>query len=166
VEASSIDLESQLRQCIARLKVAMLCTLHAQMQLVFKSCARPNNFAKVGRRAFNSFPLLQEQNRVSSSHTERLTSSKAPQDVEKSREFPAISPAKSGKTSSSRCNATELVPQMPKPGSLQYPRRSDVPARLLPKAQISPNLKLSPKERLQIEYETRRPPKPLAKPGE
>ena len=146
--------------------MAMLCSFHVRTRSVFKSCARPSSFVKVGYRAFNSSPLLGNQNRVPPSPTEHPTAAKAPPNVEKLHELPTVSPAKGGQTLSSRRNATELVPRMPKPGSLQHPRRSDAPARLLPKAQVSPELRLSAKERLQIEYETRRPPKPLAKPGE
>ncbi len=143
----------------------MFHTFHFQMQLVFKSCAKPNSFAKSGRRGFNSFPLLRDHKRTPSRDTESPITAKAFRKGEKSQELPQTSPAKSGQTLSNTRNATELVPRMPKPGSLQHPRRSDVPARLLPKAQISPDLRLSPKERLQIEYETRRPPKAATKPG-
>ena len=46
------------------------------------------------------------------------------------------------------------------------PRRTEVPARVVPKPQVSPGVPLSPKDRLRIEYSTRQPPKPVKKPGE
>ena len=142
--------------------MAMLYILHSQTQFAVRDCAR---ISKAGRRAFSSFPPLRAQNRISLSQIGRLAATKTSQDIEKSDKPSHKSAPQNGHQESTRRNATDLVPQMPKPGSLQHPRRSEVPARLLPKAQITPDLRLSPKERLQIEYETRRPPKALSKPG-
>lgn len=140
----------------------MLHILHSQIQFVVQNSLRTT---RVGRRALSSFPPLRAQNRVPPKQIPRLAAIKTPHDVERSDKPSHKPPARTGHQASSRRKTTDLVPQTSKPGSLQRPRRPEVPARLLPKAQISPDLNLSAKERLQIEYETRRPPKALAKPG-
>lgn len=54
--------------------------------------------------------------------------------------------------------AKELVPSSEEKTSLDTQRKVEVPLKVIPKAEIIPNLTLSPKERLQIEQLTRRMP--------
>lgn len=56
-------------------------------------------------------------------------------------------------------NETELVPQQKEQTALDTGRRVPVPMRAIPQAQITPNLKLSPRERLHIEVLTRQQPR-------
>lgn len=144
----------------------MLHTIHLEVRLVFKSCARTYSLSKAGCRSFNTLPTFRAQNRDLPTAVEGSPATESATEVASLPDTPQPSPLKSGQRESSRSNTKDLVPRIPKPGTLQRPRRSDVPARLLPKAQASPELTLSPKERLQIEYETRRPPKASGKPGE
>ena len=55
----------------------------------------------------------------------------------------------------------DLIPTARDATSVGGRRSSDVPIKVIPKAQVSPQLTLSPVERLQIEYITRQPPKHL-----
>jgi hypothetical protein len=143
----------------------MLCTIHLEMQIAFQSWARSHSIVKTGRRSLNT-SQLRARYQGTSGATEHPTTEKSVEDVAKTPDSLESSSLKSGYQKSTRSNCTELVPRTPKPGPLQHPRRSDIPARLLPKAQISPELTLSPKERLRIEFETRRPPRAAEKPGE
>jgi hypothetical protein len=143
----------------------MLYNIHHEMRLAFQSCSKPS-VSKVRYRTFKTFPHLPAPARGTSINIKRSSPTEDAKDVATPPGTVEPSPLKSGHQEASRSNTTELVPRTPKPGALQRPRRSDLPARLLPKAHVSPELILSPKERLQIEYETRRPPKAGEKPGE
>ncbi|EXJ75857.1 uncharacterized protein A1O5_00364 [Cladophialophora psammophila CBS 110553] len=58
----------------------------------------------------------------------------------------------------------ELIPQEEQAKSLDTGRKVEVPFKVIPKAEVAPNLTLSPKERLHIEQLTRRlPPRPEPK---
>lgn len=56
-------------------------------------------------------------------------------------------------------SSRELITKPSKPSSVSEIKRADVPMKIIPKAQITPELTLTPKERLQIEFLTRRPPR-------
>lgn len=62
-------------------------------------------------------------------------------------------------------DSKELVPRPDEDISLETAHKVNVPLRVIPKAQITPNLRLSPKERMHIEQLTRAPPRPSAPPG-
>lgn len=62
-------------------------------------------------------------------------------------------------------DSKELVPRPDEDTSLETAHKVNVPLRVIPKAQITPNLRLSPKERMHIEQLTRAPPRPSAPPG-
>ncbi len=143
----------------------MLQIIHLEMRLAFKACARTPSFASA-RCRISTFPSLQARNRDIAGAAPRLYPAKSVEEVTKLTDDAEPHPPTNAQQKSSRSNSTSLVPQTPQAGAFERPQRSDIPARLLPKAQISPNLTLSPKERLQIEYETRRPPKASVKPGE
>jgi len=59
----------------------------------------------------------------------------------------------------SQKDETGLVPQQKEETALDTERHVPVPMRAIPKAQITPNLKLSPRERLHIEVLTRQQPR-------
>lgn len=54
--------------------------------------------------------------------------------------------------------STQVVPRERQVGALDTGRNVEVPTRVLPKADIAPNVKLSPLQRLHIEHMTRHPP--------
>ena len=143
-----------------------LDTIHIEMRLAFKGCARKQRSSKAGSRSFNTFPSLRVRNCGTSRAVEDSPYAKGVKNGTDSADTSELVPHEGDSQQSSRTNKKDLLPSIPKPGTLQRPRKLDVPARLLPKAQVSPELTLSPKERLQVEYETRRPPKASEKPGE
>ncbi|KIW43284.1 hypothetical protein, variant [Exophiala oligosperma] len=57
--------------------------------------------------------------------------------------------------------STELVVPQQEDWALDGGRKVEVPLKVIPKAEITPNLTLSPEERLHIEQLTRRPPAPV-----
>jgi hypothetical protein len=125
-----------------------------------------NSISKARCRYFNASPASRAQKRDSSKAVERLPATESVKEVANVADTPQPSPLKGGQPESSGRNTKGLISQTPQPGTLQRPRRLDLPARVMPKAQISPGMTLSPKERLQIEYETRRPPAASDKRGE
>ena len=62
-------------------------------------------------------------------------------------------------------DSKQLVSQHDQATSLDTGRKVSVPLKVIPKAQITPTLRLSPKERLQIEQLTRVTPSPAPPPG-
>lgn len=144
----------------------MLQIIHFEMRLAFKTCARTPSLASARCRTLSTFPSPQPGNRDNAGAVSRPNSARRGKEETKLPGAAQPSSPASAQPNSRGSNSTNLVPQAPKAGAVERPRRSDIPARLLPKAQISPGLTLSPKERLQIEYETRRPPKAPEKPGE
>jgi hypothetical protein len=143
----------------------MLSGVHLELRLAFKACARAHRFTHPARQSFTTCTRWRSKSR---GHDRTVELPVTPDVV---GNVPRISPTGAqtapphGSQSSNGSKSTKLVPQRPKHGSLQSPRRSDVPARLLPKAQVTPDLTLSPKERLQIEHATRQPPKISEKKG-
>jgi hypothetical protein len=150
--------------CAQEEMMARLELVHGEMQAAFKHCALLPRIAKVGGHTlYTSSPFRARrdpsiQPRPHSVSRDSKDSGDKPEAVGHS---PTHVP--SGRRPN-KTNVTELVPRTQRPGSLHYPQRSDVPARVLPRAQISPGLTLSPKERMRIEFETRRPPKPPERP--
>lgn len=144
--------------------MARLELVHSEMQAAFKRCAILPRIAKVGGRSLCTSSLFRAR-RDPSIQPRPPSVSRGPKDSgDRSGSVgPSHSHAPGQKPNETNVK-TELVPRTPRPGSLRYPQRSDVPARVLPRAQISPGLTLSPKERMRIEFETRRPPKPPEKP--
>lgn len=71
-----------------------------------------------------------------------------------------------GSPKQTRLNITkQLQPIETRPAQLQ-PTHKDLPTRIIPKPQISPDLTLTPEERLRLELRSRRRPKPAEKPSE
>ncbi|KAK5064203.1 hypothetical protein LTR84_000036 [Exophiala bonariae] len=61
-------------------------------------------------------------------------------------------------------DSQELVPLPDQETAVETAPRVNVPLRVIPKAQVAPNLRLTPKERLHIEQLTRVTPRPSAPP--
>ena len=148
---------------------AVHCSLlHEEMLLSFKSCTRIHGIPQVAYRTLTTFPPRRARVPGTFEAIKHTSKKKSLTGGESATDTPELSTLKSAQPASSKgkSNTTGLVRRVPKPGALQHAQRSNVPARLLPKAWVSPELTLSPRERLQIEYETRRPPKAKEKPGE
>jgi hypothetical protein len=138
--------------------------VHYEMQAAFKRCAILHRTARLGRRSLCTSAALQSRQHLPT-HSRTRSISRGREDGGKTRELAGTGSVRASKGPHSRTTGTELVPQTPRPGTLQHTRRPDVPARVFPKANMIPDVELTPQERLRIEYETRKPPKPKQKPG-
>lgn len=146
--------------------MARLCLVHEEMLLAFKNCAKRPGTPQLAYRTLTTFPPLRARDSGTFKAIRHSSKTKSSPGEQSATATPEPSSLESTQPASSKSNTTGLVTRTPKPGTLQHAPRSNVPARLLPKARVSPDLTLSPRERLQIEYETRRPPKAKEKPGE
>ena len=55
-------------------------------------------------------------------------------------------------------SSTDLIPRTP--GSITELRKKEIPVRVLPKAKLSKDVTLTPKQQMEVEYFTRKPPRP------
>jgi hypothetical protein len=135
-----------------------------ELRLAFKTCAKQHTTRSHEIRSFSTLqPLFKKKHTRSDSEirppsrVEITTKS----DISPPRERPRPDPlnVSTNELDSSR----ELVPDPSKSTSVSKRKRADVPMKIIPKAQITPEVTLTPKERLQIEFMTRRPPRTEAK---
>jgi len=130
-----------------------------ELRIAFQTCARLHKL----RRQIRPFGTLQPLFKRKQSRSDReATLLPSLETTEKSDASAVRAPPQdnphhvpSNESGSSR----ELIPDPSKRSSLTEGKRADVPMRIIPKAQITPELTLTPKERLQIEFLTRRPPR-------
>ncbi|KAK4940428.1 hypothetical protein LTR10_019411 [Elasticomyces elasticus] len=132
--------------------------LLAEVRYAFQVCSRQH--AATRRTRFSTCqPLLKKKSPKSKKndlpiqviHNQKLQAQKQRDDV------PTPSPEQVP-------TGTELVPSSEEETALDTGRKVEVPLKVIPKAELTPNLTLSPKERLQIEQLTRRmPPRPEPK---
>jgi hypothetical protein len=134
--------------------------LLVEMRLAFHCCARQHRARRQHVRSFTALqPLFKKKQPRSSivvapapslGVTERVdaVATHAPPQTA----APHVSQDQSG-------SSRELVPDPSKPRSVSERKRADVPMKIIPKAQITPELTLTPPERLQMEFLTRRPPR-------
>jgi hypothetical protein len=134
--------------------------LLVELRLAFQTCARQQRACRQQSRPFRTVQPLFKR-RPSRSGTEvppprRLEVTKK-SDASAARFPPPADPyhVPTDASASSR----ELIPDPSKPTSVSERKRADVPMKVIPKAQITPEVTLTPKERLQIEFLTRRPPR-------
>jgi hypothetical protein len=138
-------------------------TLHnpllVELRLAFQTCARQHR-ARQQSRPFRTLPPLFKKKQ---SRSDRELAPPASSEISKTSEASAARvppPADSRHVSTNEsASSRELIPDPSKPSSVSERRRADVPMKIIPKAQITPELTLTPKERLQIEFLTRRPPR-------
>ena len=145
--------------------MALPTMLLIELPSAFNSCARQQSALRAARSAFSTSPLrwktksaYRDLSKPHSADTTPLKSDGSDHDKEKthSRITPDARRVLSGP-------ARDLVPSLKKSTSVTSGRRSEVPMKILPKAQITPELALSPRERLEVEFLTRKPPKPKPK---
>lgn len=123
--------------------------LVAELRLAFQSCSRQHAAAR--KTAFSTWrPLLKSSppGKKNDNLPIQVVHSQL-QAQKKSHARPLAPPASESK---------ELVPRLEEGKSLDSGRKVEVPFKVIPKADIAPNLTLSPKERLHIEQLTRRLP--------
>lgn len=135
------------------------CALLLELRLAFKTCARQYTAHQPLSRAFGTFQPLSKRNSPRPSTSKKTASpsgsSKHNVPVQDGLKLgPEVTPMHAAQQ-----NSTELVPNPSKQTSVADRKRADLPMKVIPKAQITPELMLSPKERLQIEFMTRRPPR-------
>lgn len=135
-----------------------------ELRLAFKTCAKQHTTRPHEIRSFSTLqPLFKKK------HARSDNEMKRPSSVEITTEN-NISPPR-GRPQANSLNvptnelgsSRELVPDPSKSTSVSKRKRADVPMKIIPKAQITPEVTLTPKERLEIEFMTRRPPRTEAK---
>jgi hypothetical protein len=135
-----------------------------ELRLAFKTCAKQHTTRSHEIRSFSTLqPLFKKK------HARLDSEIKPPSSVEITTKSNISPPrerpqADSLNVSTSELGSSrELVPDPSKPTSVSKRKRADVPMKIIPKAQITPEVTLTPKERLEIEFMTRRPPRTEAK---
>lgn len=132
--------------------------LVAELRSAFRQCARPSKKNTYCRSAADSSRQFQTAHarharRARSGPTTTQQQSHSQSQDPRSPPNPS-SDALSTQTSDSR----KLVPLDQHGRAVGGRRTTDAPMKIIPKADITPSLQLSPKERLHIEILTRRPP--------
>jgi hypothetical protein len=126
-------------------------SLVVEVRLAFQQCARQH--VSLRRTRFSTFqPLLKKRKPQSNKDKDSVPIQVVHHRVLQARRD---AEARAAQTSS---ESRELVPLPNEEKSLDSGRKVDVPLRVIPKAEITPNLTLTPKERLHIEQLTRRLP--------
>ena len=138
--------------------------LSAEFRHAFQACARQHTARRQQSRQFRALqPLLKRDD----SRPRREVQSSPGLEVTNKNNSPADGnppqPASSTVLANETVSSRELVPDSAKPASVFGKRRTDLPMKIIPKAQITPEVTLTPKEQLQIEFMTRRPPRTEAK---
>jgi hypothetical protein len=135
-----------------------------ELRLAFKTCAKEHTTRPHQIRSFSTLqPLFKKK------HARSDNEVKPPSSVEITTKS-NISPLH-GRPQADSLNvptnepgsSRELIPDPSKLTSVSKKKRADVPMKIIPKAQITPEVTLTPKERLEIEFMTRRPPRTEAK---
>jgi hypothetical protein len=135
-----------------------------ELRLAFKTCAKQHTTRRHEIRSFSTLQPLSKKK-----HARPDSEVKPSLSVEITTKSnispPHVRPHADSlnvPTNESR-SSRELVPDPSKPTSVSKRKRADVPMKIIPKAQITPEVTLTPKERLEIEFVTRRPPRTEAK---
>jgi hypothetical protein len=135
-----------------------------ELRFAFKTCARQHTTRPYRIRSFSQLqPLFRKKHARSDSEV------KPPSSVEITTKGNIPPPGDRPRVDSIHVptnesgSSRELVPCPSTPTSVSKGKRADVPMKVIPKAQITPELTLTPKERLEIEFMTRRPPRTEAK---
>jgi hypothetical protein len=135
-----------------------------ELRLAFKTCAKQHTTRSHEIRSFSTLqPLFKKKHARSDSEIKPPSSVEitTKSNISPPRERPQ---ADSLNVSTNELGSSrELVPDLSKPTSVSKRKRADVPMKIIPKAQITPEVTLTPKERLEIEFMTRRPPRTEAK---
>ncbi len=137
--------------------------LLVELRLAFKSCAKQHGTHRQLSREFGTFQSLFKKKDLRPKAPKKRNGAlevrkkdhRVPAPPVPNADFKATASPTSSQTS------TELVPDPSQSTSVSGRRTKDAPMKVIPKAQVSPELTLSPKERLQIEFLTRAPPKTL-----
>jgi hypothetical protein len=135
-----------------------------ELRLAFKTCAKQHTTRPHEIRSFSTLqPLFKKK------HVRSDSEIKPPSSVEITTKSNISPPRERPQADSLNVSTNELgssrelVPDPSKPTSVSKRKRADVPMKIIPKAQITPEVTLTPKERLEIEFMTRRPPRTEAK---
>jgi hypothetical protein len=120
-------------------------SLVADIRYAFRFCAR--QYLATRRTQFStSRTLLQSSKSSEKNKNVQL-------EAQKKARAQSVLPPKPGSQTS-----TELVPDEQDGRALVSGRKHEVAMRVIPKANIAPNVELKPKERMAVEQLTRRPP--------
>jgi hypothetical protein len=135
-----------------------------ELRFAFKTCAKQHTTRRHEIRSFSTLqPLFKKKHARSDGEVKPSSSGEIT--TKSNVSLPRVRPhadslnVPTNESGSSR----ELVPDPSKPTSVSKRKRADIPMKIIPKAQITPEVTLTPKERLEIEFVTRRPPRTEAK---
>ena len=138
--------------------------LLVDVRLAFQTCARQHRTSRGQSRHFRTVQPLFKRGQPRSS--KQVTPPPSLGASKKDNVLPARDPSEAAPQNvpmNDPASSRQLVPDSSKPTSVTGRNRTDVPMKIIPKAQITPELTLTPKEQLQIEFMTRRPPRTEAK---
>lgn len=131
--------------------MALPTFLMVEMRLAFKNCAQQHKNSNLKYvRSFSNAAIRRKgppQSKLPSRpNDEAFTASKASQDLD----------SKSGHGTAEK-EQTGLARQEPEKTAVGTERRVPVPLKVIPKAQLGPQVNLTPRQRLHVEMMTRRP---------
>lgn len=132
-----------------------------ELRLSFRTCAKPRSSRQFQRAFFSTRRCLQER---------RATPPPAPSNQKTKPKLgivkrPDIAPAESQDTNDvspaakRKQDSRDVTPAQRSYKDVETGKQVPVPMKVLPKAQLTPDLVLNAKERMQLEYLTRRLPK-------
>ena len=135
--------------------------LLVELRLAFRTCARPRSSPQFRQAFFSTHRCLRDRR---SAKTPAPSSFKAKQNLSITKR-PDTTPAESRDTDNalpagkSREGSKHLAPAPRSYRDVETGKQVPVPMKVLPKAQLTPDLVLNAKERMQLEFITRRVPK-------
>ena len=133
--------------------------LVTELRQVFRTCARSHTSCRP--RSFTNTPWCSQRTPTPTSG-ELKTNEDASRVIghshKKSSESKIIAKGHAQAKAPSPSQSTDIVPRSQDGKALDGERTTQVPMRIVPKAQITPNLRLKPLERLHVEQLTRRTP--------
>lgn len=132
-----------------------------ELRLAFRACAQPRSSCQSRQAFFSTFRSLQaRQDPLSARQSNKKP--KPDLDVALRREATPADTQNEDRVLTSENPEERSGDVIPRPRSyrdVQTGKRVPVPMKVMPKAQLTPELVLNPKERMQLEYITRRLPK-------
>ena len=140
-----------------------------ELRLAFKNCARQHIQCQRTRSTRRSFSNLQPlfDRRTSAKTHKKASPSQSLEPTNDTSEIQAREPLNKNRApvvpGVSPIYTKELATQNSEATSVSRRRTVGAPIKIIPKAQVTPELSLTPIERLQIEFLTRKPPKTESK---
>jgi hypothetical protein len=145
VAPSRLPQDLQRSRFSTRVMTSLPPSLVADIRHAFRSCAR-QHLASRRTQFSTSQALLKKSKSTGENKNVQL-------EAQKKARAQSVLPPKPRQAAS-----TDLIPHEQDGRALDHGRKVEVPMRVIPKADIAPDVELKPKERMAIEQLTRRPP--------